>query len=103
MLVSASGVSYAIAQMWMPKSYAIAANVRFGAYGRILRSHHTVARIFLYSGTRMLTLAGASALSPFRLRRLLGELQSIAGDVRAVQARFVHFIEFDGDPPVRTQ
>ena len=46
----------------------------------------------------MLTLAGASALSPFRLRRLLGELQSIAGDVRAVQARFMHFIEIDGDP-----
>ena len=46
----------------------------------------------------MLTLAGASALSPFRLRRLLGELQSIANDVRAVQARFMHFIEIDGDP-----
>ena len=46
----------------------------------------------------MLTLAGASALSPFRLRRLLGELQSIAADVRDVQARFMHFIEIDGDP-----
>ena len=46
----------------------------------------------------MLTLAGASALSPFRLRRLLGELQLIAADVRDVQARFMHFIEIDGDP-----
>ncbi len=79
----------------MPKSYAIAANGRFGAYGRILRSRHTIRLIFHYSGTVMLTLAGASALSPFRLRRLLGELQSIASDVRAVQARFMHFVEID--------
>ena len=45
----------------------------------------------------MLTLAGASALSPFRLRRLLGELQSISRDVRSVQARFMHFVEIDGE------
>ena len=94
-LVSASGVSYAIAGMWVPKSHAIAANGRVGAYARIPRSRHTIDSFFHYPGTGMLTLAGASALSPFRLRRLLGELQSIASDVRAVQARFMHFVEID--------
>ena len=46
MLVVAIDVWFYIAQMWMPKSYAIAANGRFGAYGRILRSRHNIPLIF---------------------------------------------------------
>jgi hypothetical protein len=38
MLVIATSVLHAIGGMWLPKAYAIAANRRFCAYGRILRS-----------------------------------------------------------------
>ncbi|WP_426175247.1 phosphoribosylformylglycinamidine synthase [Massilia sp. TWR1-2-2] len=41
----------------------------------------------------MLILPGSNALSAFRSQRLLGQLQSAAPHVAAVQARFVHFID----------
>jgi phosphoribosylformylglycinamidine synthase len=44
----------------------------------------------------MLTLAGASALSRFRLQRLLRQLQLVDPAVQAVQARYLHFVELDG-------
>ncbi|WP_026601012.1 phosphoribosylformylglycinamidine synthase [Methylomonas sp. 11b] len=44
----------------------------------------------------MLTLSGTSALSRFRIEKLLTELQTVAGSITAVTARFQHFIQIDG-------
>jgi len=46
----------------------------------------------------MITIAGATALSPFRLGRLLADLQSITPEVKSLQSRFVHFVEIEGEP-----
>ncbi|QSB03059.1 phosphoribosylformylglycinamidine synthase [Methylomonas sp. EFPC1] len=44
----------------------------------------------------MLTLSGTSALSRFRIEKLLTELQAVAGSITAVSARFQHFVQIDG-------
>ncbi|MEI8573319.1 phosphoribosylformylglycinamidine synthase [Methylomonas sp. LW13] len=44
----------------------------------------------------MLTLSGTSALSRFRIEKLLTELQTVAGSITAVTARFQHFVQIDG-------
>ena len=46
----------------------------------------------------MLILPGSAALSPFRVHRLLGRLRAAgqAAGLRAVNARFVHFVDVDG-------
>ena len=43
----------------------------------------------------ILTLAGAPALSPFRLRKLLTNLREVCADVASVQAQYLHFAEID--------
>jgi phosphoribosylformylglycinamidine synthase len=43
----------------------------------------------------MLTLPGASALSPFRLQRLYSKLGGEATGIRGISARFVHFADLD--------
>jgi phosphoribosylformylglycinamidine synthase len=43
----------------------------------------------------MLTLRGSPALSPFRLQKLLQDLQAAALPVRSVNAQFVHLIELE--------
>jgi phosphoribosylformylglycinamidine synthase len=45
----------------------------------------------------MLILPGSNALSAFRSQRLLSQLQEVAPAVAAVQARFVHFIDANGE------
>jgi phosphoribosylformylglycinamidine synthase len=45
----------------------------------------------------MLTIPGTSALSPFRIEKLLGRLQTLNASVSAVSARFVHFVQLDGE------
>lgn len=49
----------------------------------------------------MLTLSGASALSPFRLHRLLGTLRVSTPGVHALHARFMHFVDIEGVLDVR--
>ncbi|MBD9362645.1 phosphoribosylformylglycinamidine synthase [Methylomonas fluvii] len=44
----------------------------------------------------MLTLSGTSALSRFRIEKLLTELQTVDGSITAVSARFLHFVQIDG-------
>jgi len=44
----------------------------------------------------MLTLAGAAALSPFRLHRLLETLRVRTPGITALNARFMHFVDIDG-------
>ena len=44
----------------------------------------------------MLILPGAAALSPFRLDRLLSTLRASVPRIQALNARFVHFADFDG-------
>lgn len=43
----------------------------------------------------MLTLPGASALSPFRLQRLLARLGGEPAGIRGLGARFVHFVDVE--------
>ncbi|MDD1621905.1 MAG: phosphoribosylformylglycinamidine synthase, partial [Methylococcaceae bacterium] len=45
----------------------------------------------------MLTIPGTSALSRFRLEKLLTELQAIDSNITAVSARFQHFVQLDGE------
>ncbi|MCF7965905.1 MAG: phosphoribosylformylglycinamidine synthase [Methylobacter tundripaludum] len=45
----------------------------------------------------MLKISGTSALSDFRINKLLAELQSIEPAVKAVSARFIHFIDIEHD------
>ncbi|OAI10384.1 phosphoribosylformylglycinamidine synthase [Methylomonas methanica] len=47
----------------------------------------------------MLTLSGTSALSRFRIEKLLTELQTVAASIAAVSARFQHFVQIDGQLP----
>ena len=45
----------------------------------------------------MLTIPGTAALSSFRIEKLLGQLQSLDSRIQAVNARFMHFAQLDGD------
>jgi phosphoribosylformylglycinamidine synthase len=45
----------------------------------------------------MLKIFGTSALSDFRIKRLLNELQTIEPTITGVSARFIHFIDIDDD------
>ena len=45
----------------------------------------------------MLTIHGASALSAFRLDKLNRQLDRISDGVRIDSARFVHFVDVDGE------
>jgi len=45
----------------------------------------------------MLKISGTSALSDFRINKLLAELQSIEPAIKAVSARFIHFIDIEND------
>ncbi|WAR42962.1 phosphoribosylformylglycinamidine synthase [Methylomonas rapida] len=45
----------------------------------------------------MLTIPGTPALSSFRIEKLLSQLQSLDDKVLAVRARFVHFVQLEGD------
>jgi len=51
----------------------------------------------LYSFTYMIKIPGTSALSDFRIQKLLAELQSVEPSIKAVSARFIHFVDIDGD------
>ena len=53
--------------------------------------------------TRMLTLPGPAALSPFRLQRLHARLGGNAAGIRGISARFMHFADIDGDADARTR
>ncbi|MEY4210738.1 MAG: hypothetical protein RLZ92_1119, partial [Pseudomonadota bacterium] len=44
----------------------------------------------------MLTIPGTSALSRFRIEKLLTELQAIDGQISAITARYQHFVQLDG-------
>ncbi|WP_275289210.1 phosphoribosylformylglycinamidine synthase [Halomonas elongata] len=46
----------------------------------------------------MLELRGAPALSAFRHAKLLDVLRSVAPDVEALEADYVHFVDHDGEP-----
>ncbi|WP_262966403.1 phosphoribosylformylglycinamidine synthase [Methylobacter psychrophilus] len=45
----------------------------------------------------MLKISGTSALSNFRVNKLLVELQAIEASITAVSARFIHFIDLEDD------
>jgi len=45
----------------------------------------------------MLKISGTSALSIFRINKLLAELQAIEPAIKAVSARFMHFVDIEND------
>lgn len=45
----------------------------------------------------MLILSGTSALSRFRIEKLLGELQAIDAGILSFDARFQHFVQLKGE------
>ncbi len=45
----------------------------------------------------MLKISGTSALSDFRVKKLLVELQSVDSNIKAVSARFIHFVDVESD------
>ena len=45
----------------------------------------------------MLKISGTSALSDFRINKLLAELQSIEPAIKAVSAQFIHFVDIEND------
>ncbi|MDD5461723.1 MAG: phosphoribosylformylglycinamidine synthase [Methylococcales bacterium] len=45
----------------------------------------------------MLTIPGTSALSDFRIKKLLSELQAVYPAVTAVSARFIHFVDVENN------
>ncbi|TRW89701.1 phosphoribosylformylglycinamidine synthase [Candidatus Methylobacter oryzae] len=45
----------------------------------------------------MLKIPGTSALSGFRINKLLAELQTIEPAIKAVSARFIHFVDIEND------
>ncbi|WP_256360550.1 hypothetical protein [Methylomonas koyamae] len=45
----------------------------------------------------MLILPGTSALSRFRIEKLLGDLQAIDAGIVGIDARFQHFVQLDAD------
>ena len=52
----------------------------------------------------MLKIPGTSALSDFRVKKLLTELQAIDAGIKAVSARFIHFVDIEQDlDPAQTE
>jgi phosphoribosylformylglycinamidine synthase len=49
----------------------------------------------------MLKLPGSSALSAFRIARLLARLQALEPAVSTLQAQFLHFVDCNGEPDAR--
>ncbi len=45
----------------------------------------------------MLKIPGTSALSNFRINKLLAELQSVEPAIKAVSARFIHFVDIESE------
>jgi phosphoribosylformylglycinamidine synthase len=45
----------------------------------------------------MLKISGTSALSVFRINKLLAELQAMESAIKAVSARFIHFVDVDNN------
>ncbi|MGR9013170.1 MAG: hypothetical protein ACU83U_05945, partial [Gammaproteobacteria bacterium] len=45
----------------------------------------------------MLKISGTSALSDFRINKLLAELQSLEPAIKSVSARFIHFVDIEHD------
>ncbi|MGR8930106.1 MAG: phosphoribosylformylglycinamidine synthase [Gammaproteobacteria bacterium] len=45
----------------------------------------------------MLIIPGTTALSSFRIEKLLNQLQSVYAEIQGVNAYFVHFVQLDGD------
>ena len=45
----------------------------------------------------MLKIPGTSALSDFRVKKLLAQLQAVEPTISAVSAQFIHFVDVDGD------
>jgi phosphoribosylformylglycinamidine synthase len=45
----------------------------------------------------MLKISGTSALSVFRINKLLAELQAMESAIKAVSARFIHFVDIDNN------
>ena len=45
----------------------------------------------------MLKIPGTSALSDFRVKKLLAELQVVEPNITAVSARFIHFVDVEND------
>jgi phosphoribosylformylglycinamidine synthase len=45
----------------------------------------------------MLKISGTSALSVFRINKLLAELQAMESAIKAVSARFIHFVDTDNN------
>ena len=45
----------------------------------------------------MLKISGTSALSDFRVKKLLAELQAVDSTIKAVSARFIHFVDVESD------
>jgi phosphoribosylformylglycinamidine synthase len=43
----------------------------------------------------MLKISGTSALSDFRVKKLLAELQAVDSNIKAVSARFIHFVDVE--------
>ncbi|MBY0464186.1 MAG: phosphoribosylformylglycinamidine synthase, partial [Burkholderiales bacterium] len=48
------------------------------------------------------TFAGGNALSSFKSRQLLPQLQAVSDKITGVTARFVHLAAFDGEPDAAT-
>ena len=49
----------------------------------------------------MLKLPGSSALSAFRIARLLTRLQALEPAVSTLQAQFLHFVDCNAEPDAR--
>ncbi len=45
----------------------------------------------------MLKIPGTSALSDFRIKKLLAELQAVEPNITTVSARFIHFVDVEND------
>src|SRR5664280_1907531 len=45
----------------------------------------------------MLKIPGTSALSDFRVKKLLVELQAVDSNITAISARFIHFADLEND------
>ena len=65
-------------------------------YGGLQRALYSKNRIE-QTRNAMLTIPGPSALSPFRIEKLLTRLQALQPGVTTVSARFVHFIQLEGE------
>ena len=53
--------------------------------------------LYLKSFLPMLKIPGTSALSDFRITKLLAELQAVEPAIKAVSARFIHFVDLESD------